>query len=117
MEVARAVEQLRPVGEGCVRGVLYDLGEYPGARLDVAADSRIFGTVFELPGDEGVLRALDRYEGFNPEAVKDSLFVREKHAVELADRRKIDCWIYAYNLEPVGARVIVDGRFRKRALS
>ena len=116
-EIARAVERLRPVGEGSARGVLYDLGEYPGTRMDAAAQSRIFGTVFELPDDPSVLRALDRYEGFNPEAVEDSLFVRKNQMIELVDGRKIECWIYVYNFEPVGARVIVDGRYSKRTAS
>jgi gamma-glutamylcyclotransferase (GGCT)/AIG2-like uncharacterized protein YtfP len=116
-EVARAVGKLRLVGEGSVRGVLYDPGDYPGAVVDSAAESRIFGTVFELPVDESVLRELDRYEGFNPEAAAESLFVRVEHAVELADVRTIGCWIYVYNLEPVGARVVQGGRYRKGTVS
>lgn len=109
--VAAAVLTLKLVGEGFVRGTLYDLGEYPGAALEAAAESKVFGAVFELPGNPEVLHALDVYEGFNPEAVAESLFVRVEQAVELADGSSLPCWVYVYNLDPVGARVIADGRY------
>lgn len=51
-------------GDGSVRGVLYDLGEYPGAVFDATTDMRVDGTVFALPEDPQVLEALDRYEGY-----------------------------------------------------
>lgn len=91
--------------------MLYDLGAYPGAVVDATADSRILGTVFELPEDASALPEMDRYEGFNPENEAESLFLRVKHTVKLSDWRTIECWIYVYNLEPAGARVIADGRF------
>jgi len=116
-EIARVVENLKAMGEGSARGVLYNLGEYPGAVLDATADSRIYGSVFELPKDADVLRELDRYEGFNPDNKSDSLFVRVKQTVELVDGRTIDCWIYVYNLEPVGARVVTDGRYKNSELA
>ena len=113
-EVARAVEKLKPVGEGSVACILYDLGVYPGAVADSAAQSRVFGTVYELPEDTEALRNLDQYEGFNPDAVADSLFVREQLNVEMADGHPLRCWIYLYNLPPVGAPVIPDGRYRAK---
>lgn len=109
--VEGAVSTLRLVGEGFVRGTLYDLGEYPGAVLNVASSNKIFGMVFELPGDAGVLRALDVYEGFNPDVVSESLFVRVEQVVELEDGSAVPCWVYVYNLDPVGARVVAGGRY------
>jgi len=116
-EIARAVEALKPVGEGSVRGVLYDLGDYPGARLDASSEQRIIGWVYRLPEDAGVLQELDRYEGFNPEAPGKSLFLRVEELVEMGYGLALRCWIYVYNLEPVGARVVMDGRYGKRAAS
>ena len=55
-KIARVAAKLRPVGEGFVRGVLYDLGGYPGAVPDPNAKGRIIGTVMELPEDEDCLR-------------------------------------------------------------
>lgn len=72
--VADAVESLRFVGKARVRGRLYDLGEYPGAVLDASSRREIIGRVFALPEDEEVLKALDVYEGFNPQDRENSLF-------------------------------------------
>jgi gamma-glutamylcyclotransferase (GGCT)/AIG2-like uncharacterized protein YtfP len=112
-EIAAAVEQLRPVGKGFVRGVLYDLGEYPGAVFRGAAGRRIFGTVFRLGKDEGILRKLDEYEGFDPKAPEESLFLRELHPITLTDGRTVKCWVYAYNGKPESGRELTSGRYGK----
>jgi len=101
-EIADTVAKLRPMGKGVARGRLYDLGAYPGA-VFVSSDSagKIEGEVFEVP-DEGVLQALDAYEGFEPDDPVASLFVRipiEVRMTETGDR--IECWGYQYN-RPVG---------------
>jgi hypothetical protein len=36
-EIAPIMAQLRRVGKGFVRGLLYDLGNYPGAILDASS--------------------------------------------------------------------------------
>src|ERR1700677_5401633 len=82
-KIARVAAKLRPVGEGFVRGVLYDLGGYPGAVADPAAKRKISGTVMELPKDEDVLARLDRYEGFDPRSPQISEYIRERQVVEL----------------------------------
>ncbi len=53
-EIAGVAAKLRAVGEGFVRGALYDLGGYPGAVPDAKAKGWIAGTVMELPEDESV---------------------------------------------------------------
>jgi gamma-glutamylcyclotransferase (GGCT)/AIG2-like uncharacterized protein YtfP len=113
-EIAPALEQLRRVGRGVVRGTLYHLGKYPGAILDDKAATKIKGTVFELPPNAGVLRRIDRYEGYKPGNVSRSLFVRQRREVTMAAGRKVPCWVYVYN-RPLGkAAVIKDGDFRRR---
>jgi len=111
-EVASAVAKLEPVGKGSVRGVLYDLGEYPGAVLKTASRKRITGTVFRLSSDPKVLRELDAYEGFDPKAPERSLFVRALHRVTLSQGGTLRCWVYEYNKEPGAAKVLSAGRFR-----
>jgi len=65
-----APEQLREVlagfqlvGEGWVRGTLYDFGNYPGAVFNESAQSRVFGRVYRAACDDLQLAELDRYEG------------------------------------------------------
>ena len=108
-KIARVLAKLRPVGEGFVRGVLYDLGGYPGAVADPSAEGRIVGTVMELPEDEGVLERLDRYEGFDPRALETSEYIREKQIVELKTGGTVECWFYRYNRKPRDSQRVENG--------
>lgn len=105
-EIAPTVGKLRRVGPGRVRGVLYDLGNYPGAVLDRETDSEIEGIVYELPADADILSALDAYEEFDPEAPETSLFLRVSHPVVLDDGETPQCWLYVFNHDPAGAPIL-----------
>ncbi|MGH9561763.1 MAG: gamma-glutamylcyclotransferase family protein, partial [Terracidiphilus sp.] len=61
---------------------------------------RITGTILELPADPRVLRKLDNYEGYNPEAPQASEFVRVKQIVQLSAGGTLECWMYRYNRQP-----------------
>jgi gamma-glutamylcyclotransferase (GGCT)/AIG2-like uncharacterized protein YtfP len=111
--MAHATAKLRAVGPGFLRGVLYNLGRYPGAIADAVAAGRISGTVMELPEDSSVLRALDEYEGFDPHSPETSEFVRERQQIELAQSGTVTCWFYRYNGELGAAIVIANGVWRK----
>lgn len=111
-KIVRVAEKLRPVGEGFVRGVLYDLGGYPGAVADASAPGKILGTVMELPEDESVLAQLDRYEGFDPKAPETSEYIREKQVVELKTGGTVECWFYRYNLPVSALQIIESGAWR-----
>ena len=107
----KVVAGLRFYGEGSVRGVLYDLGEYPGAVLDKSSDMRVYGAVFQLPDTWSALPELDRYEGYDPASPGNGLFVRKCCPVVLSGGSFLDSWIYEYNGSPTGARVIASGRY------
>ena len=96
-EIAETAAKLRPVGKGFVYGELIHLNGYPGAVPDPRSKNRIAGTVLELPDDENVLRQLDEYEGYNPEAPLTSEFVRVKQIVQLSGGGTLQCWMYRYN--------------------
>ncbi len=104
---------LRPVGEGFVRGVLYDLGHYPGAVPDARAASKIAGTIMALPEDESLLGQFDDYEGFDPQAPETSEFVREQQTVQMSDGQTVQCWFYRYNGAAAEARAIPNGVWKK----
>jgi gamma-glutamylcyclotransferase (GGCT)/AIG2-like uncharacterized protein YtfP len=105
-EIAPAVERLRLVGEGFVRGRLYDLGSYPGAVLDAGAVGSIYGAVYELPQAPEILDRLDAYEG--PE------YRRVEQDVTLVAGGVRTCWVYDYRMKPGEDRLIQSGRWSDR---
>jgi gamma-glutamylcyclotransferase (GGCT)/AIG2-like uncharacterized protein YtfP len=106
------VGHLRFCGEGSVPGVLYDLGEYPGAVFDATEDKRVFGAVFQLPEEPQVLEVLDRYEGYESSSDASSLFVRKLVHVDLTTAGAVKCWAYEYNGNPREAPMIASGRYQ-----
>jgi gamma-glutamylcyclotransferase (GGCT)/AIG2-like uncharacterized protein YtfP len=109
-EMASVIKSLALIGPGAVQGKLYDLGEYPGAVLD-SSESKVFGKVFELSGDESLLKTLDRYEGFDDEDLDHNLFVRAKTNATLNEGLSIECWIYVYNQDTINAALIESGDY------
>ena len=68
--------------EGRVRGELFDLGRYPGARQVEGEGNWVTGELFQLRQPEQDLRTLDEVEGFDPRDPESSEFVRalaERH--------------------------------------
>jgi gamma-glutamylcyclotransferase (GGCT)/AIG2-like uncharacterized protein YtfP len=101
-EVAALVRQFRRIDRGTISGFLYDLGNYPGLRLDVNGNE-VQGEVFELH-DPAILLMLDAYEGYDPKRPTQSLFLRKQCQVRLqgTDERLL-CWVYEYNHEPAAS--------------
>lgn len=112
--IAAVAARLRPIGQGQVRGTLYDFGHYPGAILDSDASRTIFGTVYELPDDPSVLRQLDEYEDCYPNAQELSQYLRVLHPVALDGGESLHCWIYVYNRAVHSARIVESGRWERR---
>jgi gamma-glutamylcyclotransferase (GGCT)/AIG2-like uncharacterized protein YtfP len=110
-KIARVAKKMRTVGEGSLRGVLYDLGGYPGAVADASASGRILGTVMELPADESVLERLDAYEGCDPQAPETSEYIRERQIVELKAGGTVECWFYRYNRKARELQQIESGEW------
>jgi gamma-glutamylcyclotransferase (GGCT)/AIG2-like uncharacterized protein YtfP len=126
-EIAAVAARLCPVGRAVTRGLLFDLGEYPGAvfphmdarprqeqahrREDAPAQtmpwSDIEGEVYEVR-DPSTWRALDDYEGFDADHPAASLFLRRRIEVSMIDHDgrthgRTLCWAYEYNRPPQNA--------------
>lgn len=67
-----------------IKGALYDLGWFPGVRLDETGE--FLAEIIEV--DDQRLQELDRYEGYYEDSPESSLYIR---------RRYCDGWIYEYN--------------------
>ena len=99
------------LGLGKVNGRLYDFVDFCGAVLDSNATSVVHGELVELPSDEDVLKALDRYEEIDPLHPANGLFWRQQTTVRLADGSEKEAWIYTYNRAPGNAPLILSGDY------
>lgn len=90
-------------------GVLYDLGQFPGA---VPGDGVVYGELFRLH-DPQTWTVLDAYEGYESDREDDSLFVRRQVALqEPVDRT---AWVYWFNGDPTGHSRISSGDWAEYA--
>jgi gamma-glutamylcyclotransferase (GGCT)/AIG2-like uncharacterized protein YtfP len=106
------------VGQGTIRARLYDLGDFPGARLaDNTADSSVTGELYRLREPERAIRVLDSYEGYFPTQPYRSLFIRDLVTVTVEGGRRTRAWTYVYNRPVSNAKLIPSGDYRDRAFT
>jgi len=87
------------LGDGMVKGVLYDLGEYPAA-VPTSKQFFITGELYILKNRkdfEDAIGPLDDYEGLHPEKGEKPLFIRKVTKV-FFNNCDTSAWIYWYNL-------------------
>lgn len=84
------------IAEAEVRGSLYDLGAYPGLRLD-DSDSRVVGEVYEV--DDELLNRLDAFES-------SSHYLRKQVEITLGTQKK-PCWIYTPDPRAYSLRTLI----------
>ena len=100
------------LGDAVVRGVqLYDIGYYPGLKK---GDGIVFGELYYVNND--TLQNLDMVEGYNPNDLGSSLYLRSEIQIILPTiTTKV--FAYFYNLPVVDSMLIEDGDYRKYLLS
>jgi gamma-glutamylcyclotransferase (GGCT)/AIG2-like uncharacterized protein YtfP len=108
--VRQWLETLQLVGPATVAGTLFDLGSYPGLRL--GDGGQVHGQVFVLPKNPQLLATVDRYEGFDPDHLESSLYLRVLCTATLENCRQIEAWTYEYNQDLTGRCVVASGRWR-----
>lgn len=107
------------LGRGYIHGLLYDLGDYPGAVAcgPGSAAPRIWGTLMRLREPAALFSVLDDYEGFHAGDPAGSEFIRGPAKVFLPDAggnfmdQVYVCHVYFYNLPVTGKRRIESGDF------
>jgi gamma-glutamylcyclotransferase (GGCT)/AIG2-like uncharacterized protein YtfP len=102
--------------KGYVKGRLFDVGDFPGARPARLDNKKVYGQLIEIkPEHESdVFRELDEYEEYNPANPDNSLFVRKKVNVFTKEGKNVNAWIYWYNHKVNNLKEITDGIYRKR---
>ena len=101
---------LRLVGQGVVRGALYDLGPYPAA---VRAEGTIRGEVYAVTDPVRLLPLVDAVERYLPDDPARSEYVRAAAPVALDGAGRCTAWIYFYAQPLVGAVRIPSGDYRE----
>lgn len=99
------------ISAGSFSGLLYDMGEYPGAIYKPSITNRVCGNIILLNNEPRILKAIDEYEGYGENEEQPNLFVRELVPVETSSGI-INCWVYLYNRATVGYPQIVSGRYK-----
>ncbi len=112
-EIAAAVRKLRFVGNGFVRGRLYDLGKYPGIKLEAASRTKVRGRVYRLPENRKAIESIDAFEEYYPNKPDASLYKRRLAQVELESGEKVRSWIYEYNGSASPKTLIKSGVYSK----
>lgn len=93
-----------------VKGVLYDLGDYPAA-LPSDKDFYITGELYYLKNEEEynwAMEQLDDYEGLHVEAGERPLYRRDIVTVYARDN-EVMAWVYWYNNDIEGKPRIESG--------
>lgn len=98
------------LGAGRVRGLLFDMGDYPAA-LPCAEDRFIIGELYALKNPDEfswVMAQLDDYEGVDGEEGAPPLYRRDRVTV-LLDHGSVQSWIYWYCGDTTGKPEILSG--------
>jgi gamma-glutamylcyclotransferase (GGCT)/AIG2-like uncharacterized protein YtfP len=103
-------QQCTYITSGKIKGILYDLGEYPGLVITGDVEQYIYGSIFKLHHPEENLKMIDNYEGFGPEQEQPNLFVRVIKPIE-TNNDIIQAWVYLYNLPVAGLPQIISGSY------
>lgn len=98
------------IGEGKVKGRLYDLGEYPAA-VPVTDEAFIIGELYlaKEPSEfSWAIGQLDDYEGVFNEPGEPQLYRRELAEIFMP-AGPVQAWIYWYNGDVTGKPVVSSG--------
>jgi gamma-glutamylcyclotransferase (GGCT)/AIG2-like uncharacterized protein YtfP len=101
------------IGTGRIRAILYDLGAYPGAVSTREQGRYVHGEVYRISDIEQALPVLDEYEVYFAEGPGRSLFLRGTSLVELDSGEEVHAFVYFYNQDVRGSRVIPTGRWKE----
>lgn len=96
----------KSVKVGKIKGILYNLGFYPGVKL--GGDSVVIGEVHTYTNKEEVEKSLDRLEGYYGTGNKSNLYNKETVKVSTDDGDE-DCLVYEYNNFIDNNRIIPEG--------
>lgn len=104
------------VSGASVRGVLYDLGDYPGLVVGASDTDSVRGDVYRLhpPTADETLRLLDAYEGCGPDDPEPHEYRRDRVPVRLDSGESTKAWAYVLVRDVRGLQRIPSGDYSAR---
>jgi gamma-glutamylcyclotransferase (GGCT)/AIG2-like uncharacterized protein YtfP len=106
----RVDPHLTYMGRGTINASLFDLGIYPAA-VPAVDGSVVWGELYEMAEQAGVLAVLDEIEGYRPDEPDRSLYARTLTQVMLESGDACQAWVYLYNAPLGQAQRIVSGDY------
>ena len=103
-------------GTASLKGVLYDLGGYPGLVESMDEAAAVTGALIELAEPRQVFPWLDRYEGVDPRRPGMADYRRVTRDVQ-GLMGLVKAWVYICPQVPHGARPIAGGDWLEHAAS
>ncbi|MEM1123934.1 MAG: gamma-glutamylcyclotransferase family protein [Bacteroidota bacterium] len=103
-------ENSRFIGEGWVKGRLYDMGNYPGLVTDESTNTKVIGHIFQLDDPNEMLPNLDHYECIGSDFSEPHQYRRETISVKTANQT-FSCWAYLYNWDTQNLALIESGNY------
>lgn len=94
-------------------GKLYEIDGYPGAVTSPLADTTIHGELYRLHHPQRLLQRLDVYEECSAHFPQPYEYRRSVETVTTAEGKAIKAWIYVYNHDLSGRRLIPSGDYRR----
>jgi gamma-glutamylcyclotransferase (GGCT)/AIG2-like uncharacterized protein YtfP len=104
----------RWIGAGRFAGLLFDLGEYPGAVPDPSGSRWVVGDLYRMEEPERLLPILDAYERCAP-AERAPEYRREVRDVLGPGGETVRAWVYLYNRPVDGRARIASGDYLRPA--
>lgn len=116
VERTRLARESIPLGIATTRGLLYDLGRYPGLVVGAAQDGVVEGELVRLSDPARSLGWLDRYEGIVPDQLDKNEYRRAEIDVTIAEGRIVRAAAYVYTRELDQARLVASGSWLRRVV-
>ncbi|MGK7371095.1 MAG: gamma-glutamylcyclotransferase family protein [Candidatus Halalkalibacterium sp. M3_1C_030] len=100
------------IGKAVFQGKLYYENGHPAAISSVNEEDKVLGDLFEFDAASDLLEKLDHYEGYRPNDIPESLYIRKKREVVIVESNKLcKAWIYIYNQPVERANLIESGDY------
>ena len=97
--------------EAIVRGILYDVGGYPGVIESAKSSDKVYGDLYKVQWASQLWPKLDYYEHCSSAYVKPHQYARKKRAISLDNGETVQAWIYLFNWKTAGLYKIASGDY------